>query len=127
MRQGRLRALARARSRASARLLWACGRLRRTRVGPFHAEAGVGFAELERGPEALKSALLGVEAGLSELARVVIDRNGAATLRRGQRLLLRGSAAPSEGTAYTVCFGKPVAVGIVENGEFVSTRVFNLD
>ncbi len=100
--------------------------LRRTRVGPFAAERGVTFADLEAGPEALAGALLGVEAGLSELQRVAIDRNGAATLRRGQRLLLRGQAAPEEGPAYAVCFGSPVAVGVVENGEFISTRVFNL-
>ena len=100
--------------------------LRRTRVGPFSAQAGVTFEQLEASPEALAAALLGVEAGLSEMQRVAIDRNGAATLRRGQRLLLRGSAAPDEGPAYAVCFGAPVAVGEVENGEFVSTRVFNL-
>ena len=100
--------------------------LRRTRVGPFLAERGVTFEQLEAGPEALAAALLGVEAGLSELQRVMIDRNGAATLRRGQRLILRGSAAPEEGPAYASCFGSPVAVGVVENGEFVSTRVFNL-
>jgi len=70
--------------------------------------------------------MLSVEAGLSELARVAIDRSGAATLRRGQKLLLRGSAAPAEGPAYTVCLGTPVAVGVVEEGYFVSTRVFNL-
>jgi tRNA pseudouridine55 synthase len=100
--------------------------LRRTRVGPFLADRGVGFEALEAGPEALAAALMSVEAGLSELQRVAIDRNGAATLRRGQRLLLRGAAAPDEGLAYAVCFGAPVAVGVVENGEFVSTRVFNL-
>jgi len=100
--------------------------LRRMRVGPFHAEAAVRFEDLETGPEALAGALLAVEAGLSELTRVAIDRNGAAILRRGQRLLLRGSAAPAEGLAYAACFGQPVAVGFVENGEFVSTRVFNL-
>jgi tRNA pseudouridine55 synthase len=100
--------------------------LRRTRVGPFRVEAGVGFEALEVGPEALPASLLSVEAGLVELARVPVDRDGAAILRRGQRLLLRGSAAPSEGPVYAVCSGTPVAVGVVENGEFVSTRVFNL-
>ena len=100
--------------------------LRRTRVGPFLAAEGATFEQLEQGPEALAAALLGVEAGLSEMQRIAIDRNGAATLRRGQRLLLRGASAPFEGPAYAVCFGAPVAVGIVENGEFVSTRVFNM-
>ena len=100
--------------------------LRRTRVGPFSVERGVSFEQLEASPEAMAAALHGVEAGLAELQRCAIDRNGAATLRRGQRLILRGSAAPEEGPAYAVCFGSPVAVGTVENGEFVSTRVFNL-
>jgi len=100
--------------------------LRRTRVGPFLVSEGVGFAQLEAGGEALSTALLGVEAGLSDMQRVMVDRNGAATIRRGQRLIVRGSAAPEEGAAYAVCFGTPVAVGQVENGEFVSTRVFNL-
>ena len=101
--------------------------LRRTRVGPFSAERGVTFdAARGRRRRRWRRALLGVEAGLSELQRVAIDRNGAATLRRGQRLMLRGAAAPEEGPAYAVCFGSPVAVGMVENGEFVSTRVFNL-
>ena len=100
--------------------------LRRTRVGPFAVTQGVGFEALEAEGAALDAALLSVEAGLSDMQRVQVDRNGAATIRRGQRLILRGSAAPDEGPAYVVCFGTPVAVGQVENGEFVSTRVFNL-
>jgi tRNA pseudouridine55 synthase len=100
--------------------------LRRTRVGPFQSSLGATFEQLETGGEALASALLGVETGLSDLQRVTVDRDGAATLRRGQRLIVRGSAAPLEGPAYAVCFGQPVAVGQVENGEFVSSRVFNL-
>ena len=100
--------------------------LRRTRVGPFLVSEGVSFEQLEAAGEALSTALLGVEAGLSDMQRVMVDRNGAATIRRGQRLIVRGSAAPEEGAAYAVCFGTPVAVGQVENGEFVSTRVFNL-
>jgi tRNA pseudouridine55 synthase len=100
--------------------------LRRTRVGPFQVAEGVGFEQLEAGGESLTAALHGVEAGLGDLQRVMVDRDGAATIRRGQRLIVRGSAAPEEGPAYAVCFGQPVAVGQVENGEFVSTRVFNL-
>jgi tRNA pseudouridine55 synthase len=100
--------------------------LRRTRVGSFLADSGVTLEDLRGSPETRLAALLPVEAGLSELTRVAIDRNGAATLRRGQKLLMRGSAAPVEGLAYTVCMGSPVAVGVVEEGYFVSTRVFNL-
>ena len=94
------------------------------RSGPSAASAS---RRLRDSPEARAAALLAVEAGLSELTRVAIDRTGAAILRRGQKLLLRGSAAPAEGPAYAVCFGTPVAVGFVEGGYFVSTRVFNLD
>jgi tRNA pseudouridine55 synthase len=100
--------------------------LRRTRVGPFLSSVGATFEQLEAGCEALVAALLGVEAGLSDLQRVTVDRDGAATIRRGQRLIVRGSTAPDEGPAYAVCFGQPVAVGQIENGEFVSSRVFNL-
>lgn len=100
--------------------------LRRTQVGSFFADRGATLELLRASPEARASAMLSVEAGLSELARIVIDRTGAAILRRGQKLLLRGSAAPDEGPAYTICFGTPVAVGVVEEGYFVSTRVFSL-
>ena len=68
-----------------------------------------------------------VEAGLSELPCVVIDRNAAARLRRGQSILLRGREAPAEGeTVYAACDGAPVAFGSVESGELVPSRVFNL-
>ena len=100
--------------------------LRRTRVGPFHAERGVTLETLRASLEARAASLLSIEAGLAELTRVAVDRNGAATLRRGQKLLLRGSAAPEEGSAYAICLGAPIAVGEVEAGYFVSTRVFNL-
>ena len=100
--------------------------LRRTRVGPFWADRGSGLDVLRSSPEARATALSSIEAGLSELTRVATDRSGAATLRRGQKLLLRGSAAPPEGPAYTVCLGIPVAVGVVDGGYFVSTRVFNI-
>ena len=89
-------------------------------------EHGASLDALREQPEARAAALLPVDAGLSELTRVPVDRNGAAILRRGQKLLLRGSAAPTEGPAYTICLGTPVAVGVVEDGCFVSTRVFNL-
>ena len=100
--------------------------LRRRRVGPFHAEAAVGLEAAEASPEAAAAALLPVEAGLAELPKLAIDRNGAAILRRGQKLLLRGAAMPNEGPAYACCFGAPVAFGAIEDGYFVSTRVFNL-
>ena len=99
--------------------------LRRTRVGPFSANAAVGLDRLPDDPGLMARALLPVQAGLAEMPLLPIDRAGAATIRRGQRLLLRG-LAPPEGPAYADCLGTPVAFGVVEDGYFVSTRVFNL-
>ncbi len=122
-------AYVRALARDLGRLLGCHGHivlLRRTRVGPFLAERAVALEGLRDSLEARAAALLPVEAGLAELPRLAVDRHGAAILRRGQKLLLRGADAPGEGPAYAACFGAPVAFGIVEGGYFVSTRVFNL-
>jgi tRNA pseudouridine55 synthase len=99
--------------------------LRRTRVGPFRSDEAVTLDELRNTPATMQ-AMRPVEAGLAELPRLAVDRDGAATLRRGQKLLLRGAHLPAEGPAYAACFGAPVAFGVVEAGYFVSTRVFNL-
>jgi tRNA pseudouridine55 synthase len=98
--------------------------LRRTRVGPFSADTGIPLGRLPDDVDLMARAMLPLQAGLAELASVPVDRNGAAILRRGQPLLLRG-AAPSAGPAWIVCFGTPVAFGVIEDGYFVSTRVFN--
>jgi tRNA pseudouridine55 synthase len=100
--------------------------LRRTRVGPFSSDRSVTFDGLREAPELMSQAMLPVDAGLRELPCVALDRDGAAILRRGQKLLLRGAHVPAEGQAYASCFGAPVAFGVVEAGYFVSTRVFNL-
>ena len=65
-----------------------------------------------------------MQAGLAELPLLPVDRAGAAILRRGQTLLVRGPA-PTQGPACAHCFGTPIAFGVVEDGYFVSTRVFN--
>ncbi len=54
-----------------------------------------------------------------------VDRSGAAILRRGQSLLLRGGDFRAEGPAWAACFGTPIAFGVVKDGYFVSARVFN--
>jgi tRNA pseudouridine55 synthase len=101
--------------------------LRRMRVGPFRVEDSVKLDDLRSGgPERLRDALAPVTAGLAEWRALAIDRDGAAILRRGQKLLLRGRDAPAEGPAYAACFGAPVAFGEIEAGYFVPTRVFNL-
>jgi tRNA pseudouridine55 synthase len=98
--------------------------LRRTRVGPFSAEDSVPLDRLPDDADLMAQAMLPLQAGLAELAPLPVDRNGAAILRRGQKLLLRG-AVPPEGPAWAACFGAPIAFGVVEAGYFVSTRVFN--
>jgi tRNA pseudouridine55 synthase len=100
--------------------------LRRTRVGPFHADDAVALDDLKASPERRNEALLSVAAGLAEWPALPVDRNGAAIIRRGQKLLLRGRDVPDEGPAYASCFGAPIAFGEIEAGYFVPTRVFNL-
>jgi len=100
--------------------------LRRMRVGPFHLEGAAKLDDLRERPERLQSALAPVTAGLAEWRALAIDRDAAAILRRGQKLLLRGRDVLAEGPAYAACFGAPVAFGAIEAGYFVPTRVFNL-
>jgi tRNA pseudouridine55 synthase len=100
--------------------------LRRTRVGPFFEADSAPLAALLEAPDQAQQALLGVEAGLSELPCVLLDRDGAARLRRGQTVILRGRDAPAEGAAYAVCSGVVIASGVVDKGEFTPNRVFNL-
>ncbi len=104
--------------------------LRRTRVGPFSLDDSVQLNELradaeERGTATL-SALLPVESALSDIDRIDVAPNEAARLRRGQSIILRGRDAPLPGLAFAVSRGQLVALGEVERGEFMPTRVFNL-
>lgn len=98
--------------------------LRRTRVGPFGEMDAVPLAQIEEATAA--DALRRVEAGLEELPQVIVDRDSAARLRRGQSVLLRGRDAPGDGAAYASCGGVVVAIGAIERGELVPGRVFNL-
>ncbi len=99
--------------------------LRRTRVGPFTEADSIALSDLEEG-RVEAAAMRRVEAGLLELPRVIVDRDAAARLRRGQSILLRGADAPADGSAYAACGGVVIAVGAVEKGELVPGRVFNL-
>lgn len=100
--------------------------LRRTRVGPFSLADAVPFADLEGAPDKAAEFLVSVEGGLVELPCVVLNRDAATRLRRGQSVILRGRDAPAEGAVYGTCGGVVIAVGQVEKGEFVPVRVFNL-
>ncbi len=99
--------------------------LRRTRVGPFDEASAIGFGASEEDEAAMRGRLLGIEAGLGEVANVPVARNEAARLRRGQALLLRGRDAPLDGMAYASCGGVVVAFGPVEAGALHPYRVFN--
>ncbi len=98
--------------------------LRRTRVGPFCEADAVPLAQLMEDPP--PGALRRVEAGLMEIPQIIVDREAAARLRRGQSILLRGRDTPMEGAAFASCGGVVVAVGAIEHGELVPGRVFNL-
>jgi len=104
--------------------------LRRTRVGPFTLDSSVRLddlkAEAEEKGVAPLAALLPVEAALADLTRIDVAPNDAGRLRRGQSIILRGRDAPLPGPAFAICRGDLVALGEVERGELLPTRVFNL-
>jgi tRNA pseudouridine55 synthase len=99
--------------------------LRRTRVGPFTEADAFTLDEIEAGAGA-GDALMSVEAGLTELPCVVVDRDSAARLRRGGSVILRGRDAPHAGVVYAACGGVPVAFGEIVEGALSPARVFNL-
>lgn len=121
-------AYVRALARDLGRLLGCFGHvtaLRRTRVGPFVEDESYTLDEIENQNMA-GEALLSVEAGLTALPCVVVDRDTAARLRRGGSVILRGRDAPLEGMVYAACGGVPVAFGEIIEGALAPQRVFNL-
>jgi len=101
--------------------------LRRTRVGPFTVAEAASVETLRESPESALTALQPVKAALTLIPEIVLHRDAAARLKRGQSALLRGAGAPIElQAAYATCAGTLVATGSVENGEFIPHRVFNL-
>jgi tRNA pseudouridine55 synthase len=113
--------------------------LRRTRVGPFSEDDAVTLAEIDAAlaapddpaaplPDPLTSGLLlPVEAALSGVAEIAVSSSDAATLARGQSVLIRGRNAPiTTGAAYAICKGQLIAIGEIEKGALQPTRVFNL-
>ena len=106
--------------------------LRRTRVGPFHEDDSVLLedldeaARLDDGGGELSRHLLGLEAALQGLPQLSVAAPDAARIARGQSVLIRGRDAPiMAGDAYAVCRGQPIAIGVLEQGEFRPVRVFN--
>ena len=100
--------------------------LRRTRVGPFVESDAIPFAYLED-PIRLAAGLRSVESGLLELPCLLMSRDQANRIRRGQSVILRGRDAPLDsGPVYATCDHAILAIGLIERGEFVPNRVFNL-
>ncbi len=101
--------------------------LRRTRVGPFGIADASDIETLRESPESANAALKPVESALSLIPEMVIHRDAALRLKRGQSVLLRGRDAPVQGqAAYATCGGVLIATGTIEAGELVPHRVFNL-
>ncbi len=98
--------------------------LRRTRVGPFTVAQATSVEALGEAPEA---ALRPVSTALGLIPEIVVHRDAALRLKRGQSVLLRGRDAPVEAQAvYATSGGVLIATGTIENGELVPHRVFNL-
>jgi tRNA pseudouridine55 synthase len=104
--------------------------LRRTRVGPFEEADAVGLdalqAAAQEGESGLGAHLLPVEAALDALPGLGVGPNDAASLARGQSVLVRGRDAPVlSGAAWAHFKGRILALGELEKGAFRPTRVFN--
>ena len=102
--------------------------LRRTRVGPFFEDTAVSLATLGEAAEAgdIDRYLRPVEAALDDLPGLSVGPNDAASLARGQAVLVRGRDAPVlSGAAWVHFKGRILALGELEKGAFRPTRVFN--
>jgi tRNA pseudouridine55 synthase len=102
--------------------------LRRTRVGPFDEQMAVQLSTLQEAAEAgdIGQHLQPVEVALDELPGLSVGPNDAASLSRGQAVLVRGRDAPVlHGAAYAHFKGRILAIGELEKGAFRPTRVFN--
>ncbi|WGH79804.1 tRNA pseudouridine(55) synthase TruB [Jannaschia ovalis] len=99
--------------------------LRRTWSGPFRAEDGIAFAEIEalaRTPD-LEARLLPLEAGLEGLPMLPVTEAAATRLRHGNPAeVLTG--AEHGATCWAALHGQAVAVGTYRAGLLHPTKVF---
>ncbi len=107
--------------------------LRRTRVGPFDEPRSVTLAaideaaKLDDGGAALMKLLAPVETALEDLPELIVSPSDAASLVRGQAVLIRGRDAPVlSGPAFATSKGRLIALGELDKGALHPTRVFNL-
>jgi tRNA pseudouridine55 synthase len=100
--------------------------LRRTRVGSFAEADAVTLETLQAAEQERAAHLLPVEAALEALPDLSVGPNDAASLARGQAVLVRGGDAPVlSGAAWAHFKGRILALGELEKGAFRPTRVFN--
>jgi tRNA pseudouridine55 synthase len=77
--------------------------------------------------DGLASLLQPVEAALADLPELLVSLSDAASLARGQTVLIRGRDAPIlTGPAYATSKGRLIALGELAKGALHPTRVFNL-
>lgn len=107
--------------------------LRRTRVGPFEEARSVTLAaideaaKLDDGGAAVMKLLAPVETALEDLPELIVGPSDAASLVRGQAVLIRGRDAPiMSGPAFVTSKGRLIALGELDKGSLHPTRVFNL-
>jgi tRNA pseudouridine55 synthase len=104
--------------------------LRRLVVGPFDEAALVTLETLIAAREAgdaqsLDAMLKPIGFALGGLPEIKVAQGDAATLRRGQSVLLRGRDAPVfAGPAHATFGGQSLAVGDIAEGQFHPRRVF---
>lgn len=106
--------------------------LRRTEVGPFDEARAIAMEVLlaaaqSEDPAEIAKLLLPVESALADLPELLVSQSDAATLARGQTVLIRGRDAPIlTGPAYATSKGRLIALGELAKGALHPTRVFNL-
>ncbi|MBS0252446.1 MAG: tRNA pseudouridine(55) synthase TruB [Proteobacteria bacterium] len=106
--------------------------LRRTEVGPFDEARSISMETLlaasqSEDPVQIAQLLLPVEAALADLPELLVSQSDAATLARGQTVIIRGRDAPiMTGPAYATSKGRLIALGELAKGALHPTRVFNL-
>lgn len=107
--------------------------LRRVAVGPFTEAHMISLENLTElghkapGGDAINGVLLPIETVLDGIPALAVDQEQARRLRLGQPVLLRGANAPiAEDAVLVTSGGKPLGIGLIEQGSLKPKRLFNL-
>ena len=101
--------------------------LRRTWSGPFTAEEGISWADINRlaQTDELDTWLKPLELGLADLPEMTATPEGAVRLSHGNPGMVIGPSLPYGTEAWASYQGRAVAVGHYRGGELHPSRVFN--